>query len=76
MTGECGSSRPESSRPGSTRPGYIRLVLLLPSIFIRGARMRCVLYIKNVQQKFEGLMFGPIYIVGLSILFHLTGLTS
>ena len=38
--------------------------------------MRCVLYIKNVQQKFEGLMFGPIYIVGLSILFHSTGPTS
>ena len=37
--------------------------------------MRCVFYKKNVQQKFEGIMFGSIYIAGLSILFHSTGLT-
>ena len=48
---KCGSSRPESSGPGSTRPGYIGLVLLLPSIFIRGAGMRCVLYIKKCSTK-------------------------
>ena len=35
----------------------------------------CFIY-KNVQQKFEGIMFGSIYIDGLSILFHSTGLTS
>ena len=34
----------------------------------------CFVY-KNVQQKFEGIMFGTIYIAGLSILFHSTGLT-
>ena len=28
-----------------------------------------VSFIKNVQQNFEGIMFGPIYIVGLSTLF-------
>ena len=65
-----------SSWPESSWPGYIGLILLLPSIFIPGARMRCVLYIKMFKKKFEGLMFGTFYIVGLSILFHLTGPTS
>ena len=27
----------------------------------------CVFFIKNVQQKFEGMMIGSIYIVGLSV---------
>ena len=35
----------------------------------------CFIYI-NVQQKFEGIMFGSIYINDLSILFHSTGLAS
>ena len=35
----------------------------------------CFIY-KNNLQKFEGIMFGSIYIAGLSILFHSTGLTS
>ena len=47
----------ESSWPGSTRPAYNPLLL---TIFIRDTSMRCVLYIKNVQQKFEGIMFGSI----------------
>ena len=34
----------------------------MPTIFIRDATMRCVLYIKNIQQKFEGIIFGAIYI--------------
>ena len=37
--------------------------------------MNCVLYI-NVQQKFEGIMIGSIYIAGLSNLFQSTGTTS
>ena len=37
--------------------------------------MMCVLYIKIVQRKFEGIMLGSIYIAGLSILFHSTDLT-
>ena len=52
----------------STRPRYI-LPTIFSTIFIRDSSMRCVLYIKNVQQKFEGIMFGSIYIAGLSILF-------
>ena len=35
----------------------------------------CFIY-KNVQQKFEGIMFGSIYLAGLAILFHSKGLAS
>ena len=35
----------------------------------------CFFLYKNVQQKFERIMFGSIYYAGLSILFHSTGLT-
>ena len=47
--------------------------LTMPTFFTRDASMSCVLYIKSVQQKFEGIMFGSIYIVDLSILFQSTG---
>ena len=56
------------------RPRDICLVLF-DNFFIRDASMRCILYIKNVQQKFDGIMIGSIYIVGLSTLFHSTGPT-
>ena len=60
--GECGSSR-----PGSTRPGHIGLFLY--SLLFSIIRMPVSFWlIKNVQQKFEGIMFGRIYIVSLSIL--------
>ena len=44
--------------------------------FHKGYQYEVCFINKNVQQKFEGTMFGSIYIAGLSILFHSTGLTS
>ena len=70
------SSRPEPSRPGSTRPGYILYCLLFSPYFHKGYQYEVCFIYKNVQQKFEGIMFGSIYIAGLSILFHSTGLAS
>ena len=55
--------------PGQRGPVIYQPCPILPTFFIRDASMRCVLYIKNVQQKFEGIMFSSIYIIGLSILF-------
>ena len=60
-----GSSRPESSRPGSTRPGPI---LAYDFNYKNVSTILFMCFIKNVQQKFEGIMFGRIYILGLSIL--------
>ena len=58
--------------PGQLGPVYISALFYLPTFFIRDAIMRCVLYIK-CSAKVEGIMIGSIYIVGLSILFHLKG---
>ena len=70
-----------NSALGQVGTGQLSLVIYQPGpicllFFTRDASMRCVLYIKNVQQKFDGIMFGSIYIDGLSILFHSTGPTS
>ena len=54
-----------SSRPGSTRPGYIGLAYY----FHKECQYEVCYIYKNVQQKVERIMFGAIYIVGLSILF-------
>ena len=73
---ECGSTRPrvKSARVNSARL-YPILPTIFPAIFIRDKYEVCFIY-KNVQQKFEGIMLGSIYIAGLSILFHSTGPTS
>ena len=66
-----GSRRPESSRPGSTRPGHLGLVLysLLFSIIRMPVPFFFMCFVLMfIQQKFEGIMFGRIYILGLSIL--------
>ena len=65
--------------PGQLGPviSYI-LPTIFPAIFIRtgipyfhqGYQYEVCFIYKNVQQKFEGIMFGSIYIAGLSILFH------
>ena len=78
---ECGSTRPrvKSAWVKSARVNSARLYPILPTIFtaifIRDKYEVCFIY-KNVQQKFEGIMLGSIYIAGLSILFHSTGPTS
>ena len=67
----------ESSRPpGQLGPVISYIAYYFPRYFHKGYQYEvCFIYI-NVQQKFEGIMFGSIYIAGLSILFHSAGLTS
>ena len=65
-----GSSWPESSPPGSTEPGHLDLILHSKLFSIKDG----VCFIKkNVQQKFQGIMFGPIY---QSCLYYSKGQTS
>ena len=61
--------------PGQLGPVISYIAYYFPPIFIRDKYEVCFIY-KNVQQKFEGIMLGSIYISGLSILFHSTGPTS
>ena len=62
--------------PGQLGPVISHVAYYFLSYFHKGYQYEvCFLY-KNVQQKFEGIMFGSIYVAGLSILFHSTGLTS
>ena len=83
-----GAKRPGAKRPGAKRLGgeldlgrndpdslYPMLPTIFLAIFARVTSMRCVFLYKNVQQKFERIMFGSIYYAGLSILFHSSGLT-
>ena len=55
---------------------YIAYYMYFPRYFHKGYQYEVCFIYKNVQQKFKGIMFGSIYISGLSILFHSMGLTS
>ena len=59
--------------PGQLGP-VISVWSYIAYYFHKGCQYEVCLIYKNVQQKFEGIMFGSIYrpIVGLSILFHPT----
>ena len=62
--------------PGQLGPVISYIAYYFPRYFHKGYQYEVCFIYKSVQQKFEGIMFGSIYIAGLSILFHLTGLTS
>ena len=54
---DLGSSWPELSPPGSAEPSHLDLVLHSKLFSIKDG----VCFIKNVQQKFQGIMFAPIF---------------
>ena len=62
--------------PGQLGPLIDRPGPILSTFFHKGCQYGVCFIHKNVKQKFEGIMIGSIYIAGLSILFHSTGLTS
>ena len=62
--------------PGQLGPDISYIAYYLPCYFHKGYQYLVCFIHKNVQQKFEGIMFSFIYIAGLSILFHSKGLAS
>ena len=58
--------------PGQLGPVISYIAYYLPRYFHKGYQYEVYFKYKNAQQKFEGIMFGSIEIVGLSILFHST----
>ena len=62
--------------PGHLGPVISYIAYYFPRYFHKGYQYEVCFIYKNVQQKFEGIMFGSIYIAGVSILFHSTDLTS
>ena len=67
-----------SSQVGLSQVGPVisYIAYYSPRYFHKRYQYEVFFIYKNVQQKFEGIMFVFFYIAGLSILFHSTGLTS